>query len=226
MIKFVRFSLLGSVVMASLVAQSLTAQTASKITTPKQQFGFNLGDDYQLTNYTQLTEYWKKLATQSDRMRLVEIGKTAEGRSQLMSIVTAPANFKLLDHYRDISRKLALAENLTEDEAHALASEGKAVVWIDGGLHATEVECAQALTEMVYQMVSRNDAETMRFLNDVIILFVQVNPDGQELLANWYMRNPDPTKRSTDAVPRLWHKYIGHDNNRDFFICNMPESTN
>src|SRR5437660_4498322 len=96
-----------------------------KLTTPKEQFGFNLGDDYQLTNYTQLTDYWKKLATQSDRMRLVEIGKTAEGRSQLMSIVTAPANFKLLDHYRDISRKLALAENLTEDEAHALASEGK-----------------------------------------------------------------------------------------------------
>src|SRR5947209_15909985 len=195
--------------------------SAQTITTPKEQFGFNLGDDYQLTNYTQLTDYWKKLATQSDRMRLVEIGKTAEGRSQLMSIVTAPANFKLLDHYRDISRKLALAENLTEDEAHALASEGKAVVWIDGGLHATEVECAQALTEMVYQMVSRNDAETMRFLNDVIILFVQVNPDGQELVANWYMRNSNPTQRSTECVPSLCHKYIGHDDNRDFFIAYM-----
>src|SRR5947199_1877558 len=131
MIKFVRFSLLGSVVMASLVAQSLTAQTASKITTPKEQFGFNLGDDYQLTNYTQLTEYWKKLASESDRMRLTEIGKTAEGRTQLMAIVSAPENLKSLDHYRDISRRLAAAEGLSDDEAHALGKEGKAVIWID-----------------------------------------------------------------------------------------------
>src|SRR5436305_6600392 len=112
MTNFVRFCRLGLVVMASLLQQGLTAQTASKITTPKEQFGFNLGDDYQLTNYTQLTNYWKKLATESDRMRLTDIGKTAEGRPQLMAIVTSPENFKNLDHYRDISRRLAQAENL------------------------------------------------------------------------------------------------------------------
>ena len=182
------------VIAASLLAQALWAQSGGKITTPKEQFGYNIGDDYQLTNYTQLTEYWKKLATETDRMRLTEIGKTAEGRTQVMAIVTAPENFKSLDRYRDTTRKLALSEGLTDDEAHALAKEGKAVVWIDGGLHATEVECAQALTEMVYQMVSRTDDETMRFLKDVVILFVQVNPDGQELVANWYMRNPEADK--------------------------------
>ncbi len=208
-----------------LCAGAAAAQTAN-ITTPKEQFGFNLGDDYQLTNYTQLSEYWHKLASQSDRMKLTEIGKTAEGRPQYMAIVTSPENLKMLDHYKEISRKLALAEGLSDEEAHALASEGKAVVWIDGGLHASEVECAQALTEMIYQMVSRKDPETMRLLNDVIILFVQDNPDGQELVANWYMRNPEPTKRTDAGLPRLWHKYIGHDNNRDFFMCNMPESTN
>ncbi len=202
------------------------AQTAAHITTPKEQFGFNLGDDYQLTNYTQLSDYWHKLAGESDRMKLTSIGKTAEGRDQLMAIVTSPENFKQLDHYKEISRKLALAQGLTDEEAHALAREGKSVVWIDGGLHASEVECAQALSEMLYQMLSRNDPETMRFLNDDIILFVQDNPDGQELVADWYMRNPDPAKRSDAGLPRLWHKYIGHDNNRDFFMCNMPESTN
>jgi hypothetical protein len=209
-----------------LLAAPLLAQTASRITTPKEQFGFNIGDDYQLTNYSQLGEYWRKLAQESDRMRLTDIGKTAEGRPQYMAIVTSPENLKLLDRYREISQKLAQAEELSDTDARALAKEGKAVIWIDGGLHASEVECAQALTEMVYQMVSRTDEETTRFLRDVIILFVQDNPDGQELLANWYMRNADSTKRSTEAVPRLWHKYIGHDNNRDFFICNMPESTN
>lgn len=204
----------------------MDAQGSRAITSPKEQFGFELGDDYQLTNYTQLTAYWKKLAEQSDRIKLTEIGKTAEGRPQWMAIVSSPENLRSLDKYRDISRRLALAENLDASAAQALAKEGKAVIWIDGGLHASEVECAQALTEALYQMVSRSDEETMRFLNDCIILFVQDNPDGQELLADWYMRNPEPSKRSTDGVPRLWHKYIGHDNNRDFFMCNMPESTN
>ncbi len=207
-------------------AQPAPNITTPNITTPKEQFGFNLGDDYQLTNYTQLSEYWHKLASESDRMKLVDMGKTAEGRPQYMAIVSSPANMQALDHYKEISKKLALAEGLSDDQAHALAREGKAVIWIDGGLHASEVECAQALTEMVYQMVSRTDPETMRFLNDTIILFVQDNPDGQELVANWYMRNPDPSKRSLQGVPRLWQKYVGHDNNRDFFMCNMPESTN
>ncbi len=219
-----RSALLVSVL--ALASWQASGQTQPSITTPKEQFGFNLGDDYQLTNYTQLSDYWHKLASESDRMKLVDIGKTAEGRPQYMAIVTSPENLKMLDRYKEISRKLALAEGLTDEEAHALAREGKAVVWIDGGLHASEVECAQALTEMVYQMVSRSDPESMRFLNDVIVLFVQDNPDGQELVANWYMRNPDPAKRSTEGVPRLWQKYIGHDNNRDFFMCNMPESTN
>jgi Zinc carboxypeptidase len=201
-------------------------QPAAHVTTPKEQFGFDLGDDYQLINYSQLTEYWKKLASESDRMKLADIGKTAEGRSELMAIVTSPENLKLLDRYKDISHKLALAEGLTDEHARALARQGKSVVWIDGGLHASEVECAQALTEMLFQMLSRDDAETLRFLNDTIILFVHANPDGQELVANWYMRNSDPQKRSLDYVPRLWQKYIGHDNNRDFFMCNMPESTN
>src|ERR1700761_7923537 len=95
------------------------------ITTPKDQFGFNLGDDYQLTNYTQLTDYWKKLASESDRMKLVDIGKTAEGRTQLMAIVTSPENLKQLEHYQEISRKLALAEGLSDDQDRALAHEGK-----------------------------------------------------------------------------------------------------
>ncbi|HEX3681570.1 MAG TPA: M14 metallopeptidase family protein [Bryobacteraceae bacterium] len=210
----------------TLLLSALAFAQSPHITTPKDQFGFNLGDDYQLTNYTQLTDYWKKLASESDRMKLVDIGKTAEGRTELMAIVTSPENLKQLDHYKEISRKLMLAEGLSDDEAHALARDGKAVVWIDGGLHASEVECAQALTEMLFQMVSRSDPETLRFLNDTIVLFVHANPDGQELVANWYMRNPDPQKRSLDYVPRLWQKYIGHDNNRDFFMCNMPESTN
>ena len=99
---------------------------------------------------------------------------------------------KKLARYKEIAGKLAHAEGVSEQEARALAKEGKAIVWIDGGLHATETVGSQQLMEWVYQMVSRTDEETMRFLNDVIVLNVQANPDGQELVANWYMREKDP----------------------------------
>jgi len=210
---------------AFLFPLALFAQRTS-ITTPKEFLGFNIGDDYQIASYTQLEAYWKKLASQSDRMRLVDIGKTAEGRTQYMAIITSPANLKNLAHYKEISQKLAHAGGVTEEQAHALAREGKAIVWIDGGLHASESVGAQQLMETVYQFVSKTDPETMRFLNDAIILCVQANPDGQELVANWYLRESDPLKRSLDRLPKLYNKYIGHDDNRDFYMSNMPETTN
>ena len=206
-----------------LLASVVSAQT---VTSPKQHFGFNIGDDYQLATYTEFQSYWAKLDKESDRMRVQEIGKTAEGRPQLMAIITAPANFKNLERYKEIARKLALAEGLTDDQARALAKEGKAVVWIDGGLHATEVLGAHQLIETVYQLVSRTDPETMRILNDTVILAVHANPDGMELVSSWYMREKEPTRRSSTGLPRLYQKYIGHDNNRDFYMSTQPESTN
>ncbi|MGA3189477.1 MAG: M14 metallopeptidase family protein [Bryobacteraceae bacterium] len=208
-----------------LTAGALFAQTP-KITTPKQALGFNIGDDYQVANYTQLESYWKKLASESDRMKLVDIGLTAEGRHQWMAVISSPANIRNLAHYQQISQRLAHAEGLNEESARALAREGKAVVWVDGGLHATETVGSQQEIEMVYQMLSRTDPETMRLLNDDILLCVLANPDGQELVANWYMREKDEKKRTLNGVPRLWEKYIGHDNNRDSLTSNMPETAN
>ena len=97
--------------------------------------------------------------------------------------------------------KLAKGEGLTDAQAHALAKEGKAVVWIDGGLHATEVLGANQLIETIYQLVSRNDDETMRILKDDIILAVHANPDGMELVADWYMKDKDTLQRSMN-IPR------------------------
>ncbi|HLG06481.1 MAG TPA: M14 family zinc carboxypeptidase, partial [Gemmatimonadales bacterium] len=215
---------------ATLAALSLiilpAALTAQALTSPKAHFGFNIGDDYRLANYTQLTAYWKKLAAESPRMRLVSIGKTAEGRDHWMMIVSSPANLARLDRYREISARLARAEGLTDGQARALASEGKAVVWIDGGLHATEVLGSHQLIEHLWQMASRNDPETTRILDDVIQLVVHANPDGMELVADWYMRQADSSRRSTGGIPRLYQKYVGHDNNRDFYMNAMPESEN
>jgi hypothetical protein len=210
----------------SLAAAALSAQTARHITSPKEEFGFDIGADYRLVNYTQMEAYWKKLASESDRMKLTDIGMTAEGRHQWMAVVSSPENIRNLAHYQDISRRMAAAEGISSGQARALANEGKAVVWIDGGLHATEVAGSQNIIEMLYQMLSRTDAETMRLLRDDIMLVTAANPDGQELVANWYMRDKDETHRTMNGLPRLYNKYIGHDDNRDSLTSNMPETAN
>ncbi len=199
---------------------------AQSILTPKEHFGFNIGDNYQLTTFTQTEAYFKKLGTSSPRAKYTVIGKTEEGRDQFMLIVTSPENHKKLDHYRSISQKLGNAEGLSDAEAKQLAKEGRAVVWIDGGLHATETVGIHQLIETAYTLLSRNDDETKRILDNVIILMTHANPDGQELVSNWYMRDSVPAKRTLSGLPRLYQKYVGHDNNRDFYMLNMKESQN
>lgn len=215
-------SLRHALTLTAAVALPLTAQ--QRLTSPTDFFGHQIGADYVLPNYVRFAEYWQKLATESDRMELDTIGLTAEGRPQLMAIISSPANLREKEKYRRIAERMALAEGVSEAEARQLAKDGKGIVWIDGGLHATEVLGAQQLIETSWQLVSGNDAETQRFRDDLIIVMVHANPDGMDLVSDWYMRNPTPQRRSTGGVPRLYQKYVGHDNNRDFYLAAMPES--
>ena len=208
-----------------LVFAASTAFAQGHVTTPKEFFGHNIGDDYFLPNYDQFMAYWHKIDAESDRMQVVEIGKSSEGRPQLAAIITDPANFKNLARYKEISLRLAKGEGLTDAQAHALAKEGKAVVWFDGGLHATEVLGANQLIETSYQLISRNDDETKRILRDDIILAVHANPDGMQLVANWYMKDKDTLQRGMN-IPVLYNKYAGHDDNRDSFMSNLSETKN
>ncbi len=209
---------------ALLVAACLPVTAGAQVTSPKEFFGHNIGDDYWLPNYTQFLAYWQKIARQSPRAHLDTIGMSAEGRPQLSMVVSSPENIKNLAHYKEIAKKLSYAE-IGEAEAHALAKEGKAVMWIDGGLHASEVLGANQLIQTNYDFLTLNDEETLRILKDVIIVFVHANPDGMELIANWYNQEPDPKKKNMN-VPRLYQKYIGHDDNRDFYMSNQNETTN
>jgi hypothetical protein len=193
---------------------------------PKEHFGFNIGDDYQLANFTQTEAYFKKLAASSDRVKLLSIGKTEEGRDQPMLIISSPENLKKLDYYKEISQKLARVEGLTDEEAKSLAEKGKAIVWIDGGLHSTETLGIHQLIETAWNLASRKDAETIKILENTIILMTHANPDGHELVSDWYMREKSPEKRSLQNLPRLYEKYAGHDNNRDFFMMNLKETQN
>jgi len=212
------------VLLAALLALASTAAHAA-LPSPREHFGFAIGDDYQLATYTQTEQYFRRLAEASERLHLVEIGKTSEGRAQLMLIASSPENLAHLEDYRQISARLAYARD-DETAARQLAASGKAVVWIDGGLHANETVGTHQLIETVWQLASRNDAETLRILDDTIVLLVHANPDGQELISNWYMREPVPEKRSLNFVPRLYQKYAGHDNNRDFYLAALQETRN
>jgi hypothetical protein len=221
-----RIPVLALVLLAALLAAP-SVHTQSTIPAPQFTVGgktYTAGDDYFLANYTQLQEYLAKVDQASDRVKVVEFGKTAEGRPMLMAIITSPENHLKLARYKEIANKLARAEGLTDEEARKLAAEGKAVVWIDSGLHGTEVINAQGMFTFVHQMAGQNDAETLRFLNDVITLVVNVNPDGMELVSNWYMRQADEKQRSTAGLPVLYEKYAGHDNNRDSYMNNLPET--
>jgi hypothetical protein len=217
-------------VLCTLLAPSLAhgqqRAAARHLTTPREHFGHEIGADYRLPDYAQMVAYWRRLASQSDRIRVVDIGRTAEGRTQYMAVVSSPANLRTLDRWRGISSRLTHARGLTEAQARQLAREGRGVVWIDGGLHANEVLGAQQLIETTWQLVSREDAETRRFRDDLVVLLVHANPDGMDLVSHWYTREPDTLKRSTANLPRLYQKYVGHDDNRDFFASTQPETEN
>jgi hypothetical protein len=218
---------LAAVLMAgALTAYPAAGLAAPHITSPKEAFGHDVGDDYFLANYTQTEAWLKTVAAQSDRMKLVDIGKTEEGRHEYVAIVSSPKNLARLDEYKAIARKLAKADGVDEKAAQALAHDGKAIVWIDGGLHATETVPPQALIAALYSWLTAEDPEALRVLDDCVILFSEINPDGQELVSNWYMRNEDTAKREYDYLPRLYQKYIGHDDNRDYFMSAMSETTN
>ena len=157
-------------------------------------------------------------------MRLVEIGKTVEGRPELMAIVSSEANIRDLARYKDMARRLALARGSPE-EARDLARQGKAIVWIDFGLHSSEVAPAQAAPLLAYDVVTGNSAEMRAIRDNVILLLVpNMNPDGTTAVADWYMKNVGKAWES--RLPELWHRYVGHDDNRDWFMMTQPETRN
>ncbi len=197
---------------------------AQNVPSPKSHFGFEIGDDYKLANYTETEAYFEKVAAASDRVELVSIGKTEFGREQPMMIVSSPENLANAERFREISQSLGRA-NLSRQEAEELISEGKPVVWIDGGLHANEVLSAHQLIQTLYELATKDDEETLKILDEVIILLVHANPDGQEIMSDWYMRKENEKERDQN-IPVLYQKYVGHDNNRDFYMNNMAEAIN
>lgn len=206
----------------ALAASSLLA--ATRVPAPEQVLGFRPGADYKLADYDLLVKYFRALDAASERVRVVEIGPTAEGRTMIAAVITSEANQRRLDRLRQISRSLALARGLDEPKARALAAEGRAVVWIDSGLHASEVATAQHAPELAFRVATEDTKEMRRIRDEVVLVQVPVmNPDGLDRVVGWYRRNLGTPYEAAPMV-ELYHKYVGHDNNRDWYMFQMPES--
>jgi hypothetical protein len=208
-----------------LIAVPRAQSRSSAVPAPESVFGFTAGADYKLATYDQSIEYFKKLAAASRYVRLVEAGKTSQGRTMYFALISAPDNLAKLDRHREIWQRLAHPQGLTDAEAQKLAAEGKALVHIDGGLHATEVAGPQHTPLLAYDLVSKaNEPATKAMLDNVILmLWPTINPDGQQMVAEWYMKNVG-TPYELSGLPQLYQEYVGHDNNRDAYMLNMIES--
>lgn len=201
-------------------------KAAAPVPTPEQVFGFKPGADRTLADFAQITEYFRRLDAASDRVQLFTIGKTAEGREMILAAISSEQNLRKLARHRDIARQLADARGLTDEAARALAREGRAVVWIDFGLHATEVAHGQVSSEVAWTIATGETEEIRRIRDNVIFVTVPVmNPDGLDIVANWYRSNVG-TPYETSPLPVLYQKHAGHDNNRDWFMQNLPETRN
>lgn len=196
---------------------------SAQIPKPEDTYGFKVGADYKLAKYGQMLTYYNKLAASSDRIQMIEIGKSVMGKPIKLFIISSSENMKSVDKWQDISAKLARAR-IKSDEAITLAKNGKTIVWIDGGMHATEAAHAQMTSELAYNLVSSETDEMKRIRENVVILLCPViNPDGVDIVADWYYKNLG-TPYETTSPPILYQKYVGHDNNRDWFMNNMPET--
>ena len=220
------FGLAAVIANAATSAQSTAPSTGRNIPAPASVLGFEPCADYRLGSYEQISQYLRVLDEASERIQLVNIGQTTEGRTQLMAVISSAANMHRLPYFKSASQRLALASNLTPSEAHELASEARSVVWIDFGLHSTEVAHAQVAPQLAFYAVTDESPEMQSIRDNVILLLLpNMNPDGTSLVANWYASHVGTPFERTSPV-ELYQRYAGHDNNRDWFMFNLAESRN
>jgi hypothetical protein len=203
-----------------LATSWLAAQTA-----PDKFLGHKVGEDRKLADYSQIKAYFEKLAQESPKVKLFTIGESVLKKPMIMAAISTPENLAKLDRWREITRKLRDPRVTPVDEARKLAKEGKAIVLITCSLHATEVAASQMSMELAYDLVTgRTFFDAGKILSDVIVLLVPThNPDGNQMVVDWY-RKYVGTQYEGGGMPWLYHHYAGHDNNRDWYMFNLPET--
>ena len=194
-------------------------------TSPEEFLGYRVGEDRKLADYTQIQAYFQKLDEESENIKVLTIGESTLGKPMIMAVITAEENMEKLDVYRGINKRLRDARDLTPEAAHRLAEEGKVIVFITCNLHATEIGSSQMAMEFAYNLVTgKTPFDEDKVLNDVIVLLAPtINPDGQQMVTDWY-RKYVGTEYEGGRMPWLYQHYVGHDNNRDWFMLTQAET--
>ena len=208
-----------------IVALALGSPLAGQdVPTPASVLGFRPGADFELATYEESIAYFRRLDAASDRITLMQAGRTSEGRDWYIALISTPENLANLEQHKEVAERLAHPASISDEEARGLAASGKAIVDINGGLHASEVAGAQHTIQLAYDLVTGEDTRTRGIRENVItVLWPSLNPDGQTLISDWYRSNVG-TPYEVASMPWLYQKYVGHDNNRDAYMLNMVES--
>ena len=220
-----------NLLVAVLVVFSASAVPAQKSPgaappTPSGFLKFEVGADRVLADYRQIRDYLKALAAASNRVEIEVLGKTTLGEEMIMAVISTPENLRNKAHYQEIARKMADPRGQTPQQLDALAREGKTILLITCNIHSTEIGSSQMAMEWAYKLATAQDPETLHRLNDSIVLLVpSLNPDGQIMVTEWY-RKYLGTKYEGGTMPYLYHHYVGHDNNRDWFMLTQVETKN
>ncbi len=205
-------------------AAAPAASGASGLRSPAAWFGHPMGADRTLVTYDEEIPYFEYLASASDRVALERIGRTLEGRDLLMVIVSSPENLARLDRYRAVAARLDDPRGLGDAGVDSLVAGGKVFLFVSLNIHSTEIASSQMAPEWVWRLASGGADTAARWLDDVVVLLLpSTNPDGQVMVADWY-REQLGTPYEGSAPPRLYHRYAGHDDNRDWFMLNLPET--
>ncbi len=211
-----------ALVALSIVVPPLSAQS---VPTPREYFGFDIGEDRKLANWDQLTAYYEILASGSPRISMESLGPTEIGQPFVMLTITSPENHERLEELHEIQMKLSDPRTVSgEDELDRLFDMGKTVVMITHGIHATEVGGSQSAARLAHIMASSNDEKILEILDNVIFLQIpSLNPDGLQWVANWYNEHVG-TEFEAAPLPWLYQFYTGHDNNRDWYAFTQNET--
>jgi hypothetical protein len=197
----------------------------ARVPSPREDLGFTPGDDRTIADWTQITDYFKRLDRASDRVRVRELGESTLGRTLFAAFVSSAENIRELDRYRDIQRRLADPRLVRDSgERDRLVREGKTVVVISCSIHSTEIVASQMSMQLAYQLASARDDETREILDSTILILIpSPNPDGVSIVADWYRRSLGRPWEGTEPT-EIYHAYAGHDDNRDWFMLNLPET--
>lgn len=215
---------IGAIVSLALAMSAQIFAQAKHITTPEEQFGFKPGTDRKLADWKDLTAYYQKVASESDRVKYQELGKTMEGRPFVLLTVSAPENLAHLAEYKEINAKLSDPRTTSPEEAKSLIAKGKTVMIITFNIHSTEIASSQTAASFVYRMASSNDPDVLATLKNVILLMVpSQNPDGQQMVVDWYKKYLGTPYEGSNP-PILYAKYVGHDDNRDWVGLTQNET--